>query len=148
MVEFSIFMLVVAWLAWSAGPPYPASGKSRRWWAVLLLSLLQFGCTSMQRVDTTPEDLQAQIRAGKYLQAGHDVTIFTAEGKEVWFRFERIENDAIVGHTQLGDEGSVPIADVAGLKTDRFSVGRTAALIGGGIVTWVVAFIALVVATY
>jgi len=70
---------------------------------ILAMSLLQFGCTSVQRVDTTPEDLQAQIRAGNYLQKGHDVTIVTNDGKELFFRFQQLENDAIVGTTQVGD---------------------------------------------
>lgn len=102
----------------------------------------------MQRVDATPEDLQAQIRAGKYLQKGHDVTIFTIEGKELWFRFQRIENDAIVGGTQLGEPVSVPIADVSGVKTSRLNVGRTAALVGGGYLLYVVTILALLVIAF
>ena len=114
---------------------------------VLLLCLLQFGCTSVQRIGASPDDLQAQIRAGKYLQSGHDVTIVTRQGKEFWFRFERIEDDAIVGHTQLGEEGSVPIADVAGLTTDRLSIGRTALAVGGGlVVAYLTLFMAALVA--
>ena len=115
---------------------------------ILAMSLLQFGCSSVQRVDTTPEDLQAQIREGKYLQKGHDVTIVTNEGKELFFRFQQLENDAIEGTTQLGEKASVPIADVAGLKTDRLNVGRTVAAVGGGMVgTVVVAFLLLLGAT-
>lgn len=126
----STFVWLAAWFFW----PHPRNVRRRRWWAALLLSLLQFGCTSTQRVDASPEDLQAQIRAGKYLQPGHDVALVTRQGKEVWFRFERLDGDAIVGHTQLGEEGSVPIADVVGLTTDRLSVGRTVLAVGGGIV--------------
>ncbi len=55
---------------------------------VVAMSLLQFGCSSVQRVDKTPEDLQAQIRAGKYLHEGEDVTIVTNQGKELFFRSE------------------------------------------------------------
>jgi len=113
---------------------------------VLALSLLQLGCTSMQRVDATPEDLQAQIRAGKYLTDGQDVTITTTQGKELWFRFQRLENDSIVGNTPLGEQASVPIWDVAGLKTDRVNAGRTAAAVGGGAVAAIAIAIGLIVA--
>ncbi len=105
---------------------------------ILAIGLLQFGCTSVQRVDTTPEDLQAQIRAGKYLQKGRDVTIFTNEGKEVFFRFEQLANDAIVGTTQVGDQASVPIDDVVGLTSKRLNAGRTIAAVGGGVVGFMV----------
>lgn len=47
--------------------------------AIIVLTLVQLGCTSMQRVDTTPEDLQARIRAGEYLNEGQDVTITTSQ---------------------------------------------------------------------
>lgn len=99
--------------------------------AIIVLTLVQLGCTSMQRVDTTPEDLQARIRAGEYLNEGQDVTITTSQGKELRFRFQAIENDSIVGNTALGEQASVPIAEVARLKTDRVNAGRTAAAVGG-----------------
>ena len=99
---------------------------------MLVLGLFQFGCTSMQRVDTTPQNLQAQIRAGKYLNEGQDVTVTTDQGTALWFRFQRLENDSVVGNTPLGQRASVPISDVVGLETDRVNVGRTAAAVGGG----------------
>jgi hypothetical protein len=98
---------------------------------VLGLGLLLSGCTSMQRVDTTPEDLQAQIREGKYLSEGKDVTITLIDGNELEFQFARIENDAIVGKTKLGAETSVLIVKVDRLETSRFDVGRTAAVAVG-----------------
>jgi hypothetical protein len=102
----------------------------------------------MQRIDVAPDDLQTQIRAGKYLQKGHDITVFTNDGKKMWFRFQRIENDAIVGQTQIGEDVSVPIANVAGLKTDRFNVGRTVALVGGGYLAFVATMLALLVIAF
>jgi hypothetical protein len=149
VVIFAIVVLALSWLAWSIGPSRTAGGRTRRWWTALLLSLLMIGCSSMQRVDATPEDLQAQLRAGKVLQQGHDVTIVTRDGKEVRLRFQRIENDAIVGRTQLGEEGSVRVADVTGLTTERLSVGRTAAAVGGGLyLTYVVLILALFTIAY
>lgn len=112
----------------------------------VLLATLQFGCTTMQQVDTTPEDLQAQIRAGKYLRDGHDVTIVTSEGKKVRMRFDRIENDAIVGHMHAGGEGSVPIGDVAGIRTESLNVGRTVVAVGGGLLIIYASLILLLIA--
>jgi hypothetical protein len=113
---------------------------------ILALSLLQSGCTSMQRVDTTPEDLQAQIRAGKYLSEGKDVTITLIDGHEMRFKFARIENDAIVGKTKLGAETTVPIVDVAGLQTGRFDVGRTAAVVAATYAVTIVVLFGLLLA--
>ena len=114
---------------------------------VVVLSLLQLGCTSMQHVEATPQALQAQIRAGKYLRDGHDVTIVTNDGKKVRMRFDRIENDAIVGHMQAG-EGSVPIADVAGITAESLSVGRTIAAVGGGLLAICATLILALIAAY
>ena len=132
MFTLAMIVLVLLSLAWFGGPTRHPNRNGKSWCAVLLLSLLSFGCTSMQRVEKPSEDLQKQIRAGNLLHKGQDVALVTNEGKEVWFRFQRIDNDAVVGHTQLGEEGSVPIVDIAGVTTDRFSVGRTAAVVGGG----------------
>ena len=123
-----------------------ASPHSKRWWGALLLVLLQFGCTSMQHVDGNAQDLQTRLRAGEYLRKDHEVTVFTNQNKEFWFRFKRIENDAIVGNTPLGEEVAVPIAEVAGIKTDRFSVGRTAAVVAGGVVGGIAAYMIVVYA--
>ena len=132
MYTFAAVVIALSLFAWFAGPTHQTHVRKRRWWVVVLLSLLSIGCTSMQRVNTSAEDLQAQIRAGKFLEPGHDVTLNTRQGTEVLFKFKRIENDAIVGQAHHGDLVSQPIADVVGVKTRRFSVGRTAAAVGGG----------------
>ena len=64
----------------------------------------------------------------------------------MFFRFQRLENDAIVGTTQVGDQASVPIADVAGLTTKRLNAGRTTAAVGGGVVGAMVVIYALLAA--
>ncbi len=68
MAILVILVLTLLWLAVWFFAPRPHNVRRRRWWVALLLSLLQFGCTSVQRVDASPEDLQTDIRSGKYLQ--------------------------------------------------------------------------------
>ncbi len=147
MLTLAILVIALTVGAWFAGPRSSRLHKSR-WWVMLLVSLFQLGCTSMQRIDATPEELQSQVRAGKYLHTGQDVTIVTRQETKLWFRFRRIDNDALVGETQLGEEASVPIADVAGIKTNRFNVGRSVALVGGGFLIYVATISALLIAAY
>ncbi len=39
----------------------------------------------------------------------------------------------------------MPISDVVGLKTDRLNAGRTAVVVGAGVVTWIAVAFALAI---
>ena len=72
-------------------------------------------------------------------------TITTTQGNELWFRFQRIDDNSIVGSAHLGEQTSVAVWDVAGLTTDRVNADRTAAAVGAGAAAAIAVAIGLIV---
>ena len=93
---------------------------------VLLAATTALGCTSMQRVELPPEELQAQIRQGTLIQPGERVRLVTEDQQEYRFEVTSVDRQSING------EGiHVPIDEVVAVRTREFSTGKTALVAAG-----------------
>ena len=109
----------------------------------LILSLLVAGCTSWRSVELPVGDMRTRIRAGELVSAGDEVMITTATGQEHTFKVVSVDQDTIRGESVV-----VRIDDIAAMRMQQVSSGKTALGVGvGTIVTYViVAGIAFMVA--
>ena len=101
-----------------------------RWISALLVSLMLFGCTTMQTVDHRDwSGLPGEV------EVGDDVRVTLRDGTRHDFVVREVTADAL-----LGDGVRVPQADIATLQVQAASKGRIAA---GTISVGLVAVLAL-----
>lgn len=86
------------------------------------------GCTTLEPVAATPEEVQHQLLAGQLLEPGEVVRLVTTD--EVVHKFKVLAVDIEQGVIR-GRDDQVAIADVVALETSKVSVGRTTLLVGG-----------------
>lgn len=86
------------------------------------------GCTTLEPVAATPEEVQRQLLAGQLLEPGEVVRLVTTD--EVVHKFKVLAVDIEQGVIR-GRDDQVAIADVVALETSKVSVGRTTLLVGG-----------------
>lgn len=86
------------------------------------------GCTTLEPVAATPEEVQRQLLAGQLLEPGEVVRLVTTD--EVVHKFKVLAVDIEQGVIR-GRDDQVAIADIVALETSKVSVGRTALLVGG-----------------
>jgi hypothetical protein len=98
------------------------------------------GCTSLHTIELSPDDLHQQIRAGQIITTGERIRLVTSDEEQHNFLVTGIDQTAV-----HGEESSVPIDDIVAVKTERFSLGKTALLAGGTTAT-VAILIAIMVA--
>ena len=89
---------------------------------------LTSACTTLQPIETPPEELHRQLAAGQLLEPGDRVRLVTKDEIVHKFRVSEIDvtNGLVVGHGK-----QVPIADIVAVETREVSVGKTALLVGG-----------------
>jgi hypothetical protein len=110
----------------------------------LAISAFLVGCTSLHKIDMSEDQLHEKIRAGELLSEGDRVQIITFDKKrhEIWVtaidetlvygeKAVRREKQARAARKVERRKVSVPIDDIAGIKTRDFSVGKTTVLSGG-----------------
>ena len=102
----------------------------KRMFLVVLLAgaIAGFGCTTLEPVAATPEEVQRQLLAGQLLEPGEVVRLVTTD--EVVHKFKVVAVDFAQGYIRGRDE-QVAITDVVALETSKVSVGRTTLLVGG-----------------
>jgi len=102
-------------------------------WRITLLSTLIFfyGCSSLQPVELSPEELQTQIRSGEILSTGDKVQLVTTDGQHHEFKVTALTDTLIEGKKE-----QVAIDDVVALETSEFSGGKTALLVGSTVIVY------------
>jgi hypothetical protein len=84
------------------------------------------GCTTLQPIEGTANELQGRISSGGLLEVGDRVSIVTSDDRTHEFRIRAISD----GHLQ-GASDSVTVAEVTTLQKREFSRGKTFLLVGG-----------------
>jgi hypothetical protein len=91
--------------------------------AVLVLTSFVVACTTTQPIDIgTPSALTEEVHPGD------EVAITTHDGRELTFEVVSVEPDAFIGATER-----VQRDEIAQIEVTRLSPGRTAGLVGGGV---------------
>jgi hypothetical protein len=90
------------------------------------------GCSTTTSSDVYNEDLQEKIRKEHLIKKGDYVIIHTLDNVKYEFTVNSIDEERI-----KGEDISVQIDDIAGLKTKSFSIGKTVGLVSGiGVGLW------------
>ena len=106
-------------------------------WLVLVLYVT--GCSSMQPVEMSQEELRESITAGEVFAEGKNARIFTEDETEHRIKVREVTDDMVIG-----EQTEVPIEEIVAVETKQFSGGRT--LLLGAAYVGVMYFIALAVA--
>jgi hypothetical protein len=105
--------------------------------SILIVILAVAGCTSMKPVAMPPDQLHEGISAGEIINEGDKVKIVTTDGQTHQFRVTAVDDESVVGNSI-----EVPITDIVTLKTKEYSGDKTAVLVGGSSVIFVILGIA------
>lgn len=84
------------------------------------------GCTTLQPMEGTPNELQAHISSGGLLEVGDRVSIVTDDYETHEFRIRAIRDGIIEGKSD-----SVPVAHAIYVEKRQFSRAKTLLLVGG-----------------
>jgi hypothetical protein len=104
--------------------------------AVMVLGAFIAACTT-----THPIDIGAPAALTEEVHPGDKVAITTRDGRKFAFEVVRVEDDAIIGATERVQQD-----EIAQLEVTRFSEGRTAGLVLGGVLLILGAVTALFIA--
>jgi len=104
----------------------------------IFVLLIMTGCTSLQPIELSPEELQNKIVTDQVVAAGDRVKIVTRDGTQHQFKVVAIDNDTIAGK-----DISIPIGDIIALETREFSGGKTSLLVGGTMLWMLIILISL-----
>lgn len=97
-----------------------------RFYFLLIVFILNSGCTTMRPIEATPAELRHGISCGALLEIGDRVSIITSDDQTHRFAVAGVDAGFIEGKTE-----SVPIDQVVHVEKRQFSRGKTAALVGG-----------------
>ena len=98
--------------------------------AVLVLCFFILrGCTSLQPINLSSEDLRGQVRAGEIARAGDQVSLTTKDGKTQEFEVTEVTHNVI-----RGGESDVAIDDIVGVHTRQNDRLRTTLAVAGTVV--------------
>ncbi len=86
------------------------------------------GCTTLQPVEMSPEQLHERIFTDNIIEVGDSVKIVTSDGASHKFKVSAVTADHIAGK-----DIEVPIGDIIAIETREFSGGKTTALTAGGL---------------
>ena len=96
--------------------------------SLLTCLLVSSACTTLQPTEASPEELQRLILSEGLLEPGQRVRLVTADETVHQFRIDEISCERGV---VIGNDETVPIAEIVAVDTREASVGRTALLAGG-----------------
>ena len=105
-------------------------------WAMLVLlslSLVAAGCTTMQPLEMSSDELRAAIRAGEAGQPGQQVVVVTADGNRHAFAFQGVDTaqDVVRGEGAAGEAVAVSIGDIVEVRVPTEDGKSTALLVAG-----------------
>jgi hypothetical protein len=89
-------------------------------------TILVAGCTTLQPMEGTPNELQARISSGGLLEVGDRVSIVTDDYQTHEFRIRAIRDGVIDGKSD-----SVRVAHAIFVEKRQFSRAKTLLLVGG-----------------
>jgi hypothetical protein len=95
---------------------------------MILVNLI--GCTTLRPVEGTAAEIRERILSGQVLKAGDRVRVQTISGGAYAFTVTDMRDGMISGR-----DVSIPVTQIAGLLKRELSVGKTAVLVGGLILT-------------
>ena len=104
---------------------------------LVVCTVLLSSCMSMQSVDLSGEDLRKQVRAGKIVQPGQQVSITTEDGDSRELEVLEVTNSYV-----KGEDVDVPIDSINSLKTEQLDRTRTTLAVIGAIFTGLVIAVA------
>jgi hypothetical protein len=84
------------------------------------------GCTTLQPIEGTANELQGRISSGGLLKVGDRVSIVTSDDRTHEFRIRALGEGVIQGTSD-----SVPLDRVVTLQKREFSRAKTCLLVGG-----------------
>ncbi len=126
-----------------AGRSMPDCKNSMK--VVVVVAILTLtGCTSLQDVGLSSQELQARIRAGELVEAGDRVALRTADGRDFVMKVVEVNRESL-----RGDAAEVLIDDIVMLRVERIDPMRSAgAAAGGAVIVYVagavIAFLSLI----
>jgi hypothetical protein len=94
--------------------------------SVLAAIISLAGCTTLQPIEGTSNELQGRISSGGLLEVGDRVSIVTSDDRTHEFRIRAIRNGVIQGTSD-----SVPLDRMVTLQKREFSRAKTCLLVGG-----------------
>ena len=98
-------------------------------------AVLLGGCTSLQPVNSPPEELRGQVRNGQIVRPGEYVSLTTVDGTTHVFEVLEVTDRAV-----RGDAVDVLIDSIVGVRTMQADPARTVLAVGGALaVVYVVA---------
>jgi hypothetical protein len=86
------------------------------------------GCTTLQPMEGTSDELRARINSGGLLEVGDRVAIVTDDYATHEFRIRAIRDGIIEGKSD-----SVPVAHTISVEKRQFSRAKTLLLVGGAV---------------
>jgi hypothetical protein len=108
---------------------------------VVIIHLI--GCTSLQPIETGPDELHYKIRHENVVNIHDWVRVITEDEKEYRFQVTAIDEQVIRGDDVVNNiVVSVPIDNIVALETQDFSIGKTSLLVGS---TFVAGYLLLVI---
>src|ERR1035438_5394075 len=106
-------------------PRTHTSGRMKRF-TVFAAIIGLAGCTTLQPIEGTANELQGRISSGGLLEVGDRVSIVTRDDQTHAFRIRAISDGVIQGKSD-----SVPVAQVVTLQKREFSRAKTCLLVAG-----------------
>jgi hypothetical protein len=94
--------------------------------AVFTAIICLAGCTTLEPVEGTANELQGRISSGGLLEVGDRVSIVTSDDRTHEFRIRAIRDGVIQGTSD-----SVPLDRLVTLQKREFSRAKTCLLVGG-----------------
>lgn len=108
---------------------------------LLFCSVFNSACTTLQRTEATPQEVQRLILNEDLLKPGDRVKIVTADQSIYEFRIEQVDLEQ---ELIIGADKQVRVEDIVALETRQVSVGKTALLAGGvAYSVWILLLIAI-----
>lgn len=108
---------------------------------LLFCSVFNSACTTLQRTEATPQEVQRLILNENLLKPGDRVKIVTADQSIYEFRIEQVDLEQ---ELIIGADKQVRVEDIVALETRQVSVGKTALLAGGvAYSVWILLLIAI-----
>lgn len=108
---------------------------------LLFCSVFNSACTTLQRTEATPQEVQRLILNEDLLKPGDRVKIVTADQSIYEFRIEQVDLEQ---ELIIGADKQVHVEDIVALETRQVSVGKTALLAGGvAYSVWILLLIAI-----
>ena len=104
-------------------------GTATRIVVMLVFAVMLGGCMSLKPVNLPGEEVREQVRAGKVVRPGQQVSITTEDGRTQKFEVKQVTDRAI-----QGNGANVSIDSIVSVRTRRIDGTRSALAVVGAVV--------------